>query len=176
MCFRMSTLIVVTLCLAGVSLSPAVADDSQYKIGPDSQRHEDVPRGQVTMHVHRSDDVFPGTIRRYWVYVPAQYDASSPAAVTVFQDGHAYVGDHGQFRAPIVMDNLIAAGDMPVTIGIFIDPGHVGDELPGEKPGWRPRPNAARSSAFRPAESARSPSPGSAPMCSPRSSPTSAAS
>ena len=57
----------------------------------------------------------------------------------VFQDGHTYVDEQGQFRATVVMDNLIHQGDIPVMIGIFIDPGHTSDELP-EKPGWRPRP------------------------------------
>lgn len=117
------------------------ADDAQYTLGPDSQRHEDVPRGTVTMRVLDHGAAFPGTIRRYWVYVPSQYDGKTPAAVMVFQDGHAYVGEDGQFRTPIVLDNLIAAGDMPVTIGVFIDPGHVGDKLPGDQPGWRPRPS-----------------------------------
>jgi enterochelin esterase family protein len=83
--------------------------------------------------------VFPDTIRRYWVYVPVQYDGSSPACVMVFQDGHAYIGETGQFRATIVMDNLIHRGDMPVTIGIFIDPGHKKDRLPPQ-PGWQPSP------------------------------------
>lgn len=57
----------------------------------------------------------------------------------VFQDGHAYVDEQGQFRAPIVLDNLIHRGEMPVTIAIFIDPGHKKETLP-EKPGWRPQP------------------------------------
>ena len=57
----------------------------------------------------------------------------------VFQDGHAYVADQGQFRVPIVFDNLIYKGEMPVTIGVFIDPGHKKEELP-DKPGWRPPP------------------------------------
>ncbi len=41
----------------------------------------------------------------------------------VFQDGNAYVPAEGQVRAPIVFDNLIHKAEMPVTIGIFIDPG-----------------------------------------------------
>ena len=56
----------------------------------------------------------------------------------VFQDGHAYVDPKGQFRATTVMDNLIHRGEMPITIGIFIDPGHKG-ALP-EKRGWQPTP------------------------------------
>jgi enterochelin esterase family protein len=84
--------------------------------------------------------VFPGTIRQYWVYVPKQYDGKTPAAVMVFQDGHAYVSETGDFRVPVVFDNLIAEGAMPVTIGIFLNPGHTSDKLP-EKPGWGGNPN-----------------------------------
>lgn len=119
--------------------SPTIGhtDDSQYKLGSDSMVQDGVPQGKVTEHVWESD-VFKGTKRRYSVYVPAQYDGKTPAAVMVFQDGHAYVDPKGQFRATVVMDNLIHAGDMPVTIGIFIDPGHKG-ELPDSR-GWRPTP------------------------------------
>jgi enterochelin esterase-like enzyme len=112
--------------------------DEQYKLGPDSQRKEGVPEGKVTDHEWRSK-VFPDTVRRYSVYVPAQYDGSQPAAVMVFQDGHTYVDPTGQFRTTIVMDNLIHTGEMPITIGIFIDPGHKKKELP-EKRGWQPAP------------------------------------
>jgi enterochelin esterase family protein len=114
------------------------ADDSQYKLGLDSQRQEGVPEGKVTEHIWKST-IFPGTIRRYSVYVPAQYRDDQPAAVMVFQDGHAYVNPTGQFRATIVMDNLIHRKEMPVTIGIFIDPGHKKESLP-EKAGWQPTP------------------------------------
>ncbi|MCG8346647.1 MAG: hypothetical protein MI924_02565 [Chloroflexales bacterium] len=71
-----------------------------------------------------------GLPRDYWVYVPQQYDPTTPAAVMVFQDGHAYLSEDGWFRAPMVFDNLIHAGTMPVTVGIFINPGHSGDEPP----------------------------------------------
>lgn len=127
--------------IAGIVLwaTAAWAGDEEYRLGPESQPQEGVPRGQVIERVHAESRVFPGTIRRYWVYVPAQYDASTPAAVMVFQDGHAYVDPNGQFRATVVMDNLIHAGAMPVTIGIFVDPGHKKSQLP-DKPGWNPRP------------------------------------
>lgn len=121
-------------------LGPSVgsADDSPYKLGSDSFPKKNVPTGKLTEYRWEESKVFPGTKRRYWLYVPAQYDGTQPAAVMVFQDGHAYVAEEGQFRVTTVFDNLIARGDMPVTIGIFIDPGHQG-ELP-EKAGWRPRP------------------------------------
>lgn len=114
------------------------AGDDDYSLGPDSMVQEGVPRGEVKDYVWESKVVFPGTVRRYSVYVPAQYDGSQPAALMVFQDGHAYLDPNGQFRATVVMDNLIATGEMPVTIGVFIDPGHRG-ELP-ETRGWRPTP------------------------------------
>jgi len=127
-------------CLFSLLLLPSFlfAGDDEYKLGPDSERKPGVPVGKVTEHVWKST-IFPGTIRRYWVYVPAQYKPETPAAVMVFQDGHTYVGEKGKFRAPIVMDNLIHAKEMPLTIGIFIDPGHKKEQLP-EKPGWQPQP------------------------------------
>jgi enterochelin esterase family protein len=111
----------------------------RYPYGPESFRQDDVPRGEVTTHVWKDSKVFPGTVRRYYVYVPKQYDAAKPAALMVFQDGHAYVDEEGEFRATIVFDNLIHQGDMPVTIAVFVDPGHKKSELPPE-PGWEPRP------------------------------------
>jgi enterochelin esterase-like enzyme len=96
----------------------------KYALGADSLPHEGVPKGTVTTHEWRDSKVFPGTIRRYYVYVPTEYDAAKPAALMVFQDGHTYIKEDGDFRAPVVFDNLIHKGDMPVTIGVFVDPGH----------------------------------------------------
>src|SRR5207248_1527628 len=76
------------------------------KLGPDSMEQPGVPRGKVTMHTW-TIHVFPGTVRDYWVYVPAQYDPGRPACVMVFQDGAAYVDPSGDFRVPTVFDNLI---------------------------------------------------------------------
>ncbi len=112
------------LSILVVSLSVLQAADEDYKPGPDAQVKEGVPKGKVTQHSWTSE-LFPGTVRDYWVYVPAQYDKSKPAAVMVFQDGGGFVRENGAFRAPTVFDNLIHAGEMPVTIGIFINPGKV---------------------------------------------------
>ncbi len=106
------------------------ADD--YKLGPDSIVQDGVPRGQVTKHSW-SGKIFPGTVRDYWVYVPAQYDATKPACVMVFQDGGSYVSTNGQFRTTVVFDNLIHRKEMPVTLGIFINPGEVPSAQPGQK-------------------------------------------
>jgi len=84
----------------------------------------------VTKHTWESQ-IFEGTIRDYWVYCPAKYDPAEPACVMVFQDGHAYVGEEGQFRVPVVFDNLIHRGELPVIVGIFINPGHRDKTRPG---------------------------------------------
>lgn len=101
-------------------------------LGPDSMVKEGVPKGTVTGYVWKDSKIFPGTIRAYSVYQPAGYDPEKPAPVIIFQDGHTYANPNGEFRVPVVLDNLIAAGDIPPMIAIFINPGHVGDELPKE--------------------------------------------
>ncbi|WP_145177630.1 alpha/beta hydrolase [Rubripirellula lacrimiformis] len=115
------------------------AEPERYQHGPDSQPNDSVPHGQVTQHRLDDSTVYPGTRRRYSVYVPDQYDGKTPAALMVFQDGHAFEGTKGDFRLPVVFDNLIAKGDMPVTIAVMVDPGHKG-EL-GPKRGWSPTPS-----------------------------------
>jgi enterochelin esterase family protein len=66
--------------------------------------------------------IYAGTTRKVTVYIPKQYDGSSPAALMVFQDGSSYVSNT-KFKTPIVLDNLIAKKQVPVIVGIFIDPG-----------------------------------------------------
>jgi enterochelin esterase-like enzyme len=114
-----------------VPLAVARAADD-YKLGPDSLEQDGVPKGTVTKHSWTST-VFPGTVRDYWIYVPAQYDPNKPACVMVFQDGGAYMNPKGDFRVPTVFDNLIQKKEMPITIGIFISPGKVPATGPGQK-------------------------------------------
>lgn len=95
----------------------------EYKLGPDSQVKPDVPHGKVTKYTWATSKIYPGTTRDYWVYVPAQYDATKPACLIVFQDGGGMVGEKGGWRVPVVFDNLIAEKAMPVTIGVFVNPG-----------------------------------------------------
>jgi gluconolactonase len=114
----------LAMILALAVLAAPAAAQTDYPLGPDSERHAGVPSGTVTKHSWTSR-IFPGTQRDYWVYVPAQYRAETPAALMVFQDGKGYVAEEGRWRVPVVFDNLIAKGEMPVTIGLFVDPGVV---------------------------------------------------
>lgn len=126
----------VRALLAVVSAFPAAHAADDYALGPDSMRQAGVPQGRVEgPFVFKSPKLFANTVRQYWVYVPAQYDTSKPAAVMVFQDGHKYVHTEQEYRVPIVFDNLIHKREMPVTVGIFVNPGNRGEALPADP--WR---------------------------------------
>ena len=96
---------------------------ARYAYGPDSFPQRGVPRGTIHRHELDASEAFPGTERSYWVYVPARYDESSPASLMVVQDGWMYLDPEGEIRTGVVFDNLIHRGEMPVTIGVFVDPG-----------------------------------------------------
>jgi enterochelin esterase-like enzyme len=121
------------LCACLFGFLQAVAQDDNYKLGPDSERQAGVPRGTLTTYTWESK-IYANTKRNYSIYVPAQYNASVPAALMVFQDGFAYMKEDGDLRVPIVFDNLINKKDMPVTIGVFIDPGYWTSSPPPESP------------------------------------------
>lgn len=104
--------------LGGSSLV-ARADDAARSV------HPNVPHGEVTSGVFADSEIFPGTTRQYSVYVPAQYKSGQAANLMVFMDGRGYANPKGAFRVPVVFDNLIHAGEMPVTIGVFVNPGTV---------------------------------------------------
>ncbi len=91
-----------------------------YETHPDARVRAGVPKGTLKQMPRWTSTVFAGTTRDWWVYVPAQYNAANPAAVMVFQDG----ATAHQSAVP-VFDNLIAKGDIPITVGIFIEPGGI---------------------------------------------------
>ena len=108
--------------------APAPSPDSQYRLGPDSLPQEGVPKGEIKGPFTLPCQVFPGTQHTYWVYVPAQYDPKVPAALMVFQDGQAFKDPTGDVRAQNVLDNLIYRREIPVMIGVFINPGRRPDQ------------------------------------------------
>jgi len=112
-------------------VSPIRAADD-YGLGPDSEVQDGVARGKVTQSKWTSK-IFEGTERDYWIYVPAQYNEKEPACVMVFQDGGSYVNEKGQFRVPVVFDNLIHKKELPLTIGVFLNPGTIKAKAEGEK-------------------------------------------
>ena len=129
-----------TVCFAADAKGPS-PDDQYKKLTADSLEQPGVPKGRLEKFTWDKSKVFPNTTREVTVYVPAQYDAARPAAVFVCQDGVLY-------KAPTAFDNLIARKEMPVTIGIFIQPGDFPPkpgQKPRKRPDGRPAPRANRS-------------------------------
>lgn len=97
----------------------------EYIQGPEWQVQDGVPRGKVTRR-QWTGRIYPGSVRDYWVYVPAQYDGSEPARVMIFQDGERYIRE--DMNTSIVFDNMIHKGELPVIIGIYVNPGTESEE------------------------------------------------
>jgi len=110
----------LVLLLLTVVIDPALGQipAETYPDDPASVEQPGVPKGELLKFSFTNSKIFPGTQRDYWIYVPTQYKPDQPACVYVNQDGV-------QWRAPTVFDNLIASGQMPVTIGVFVNPGWV---------------------------------------------------
>jgi len=96
-----------------------------YARPPEAREQPGVPKGTVRQMPAWQSKIFPHTTRDWWIYVPAQYQPETPAAVMVFQDGSG-----PKDYVPVIFDNLIARGDMPVTVGVFIMPGVLSDKRP----------------------------------------------
>jgi enterochelin esterase family protein len=127
-------------CILILPLSAGKAQEKykepDFPVPPEAVAKEGVTAGKIERFQWKSTGVYPGTIRNVSIYVPAQYKPDGSAALMVFQDGHSYVNPKGEFKTTIIFDNLIAAGQMPVTVGVFIDPGVFADSLP-EETNWQ---------------------------------------
>ena len=113
--------------------------DSQYRLGPDSLPQDGVPKGEILGPFTLPCKVYEGTQHTYWVYVPAQYDKALPTALMVYQDGQAFKNDKGDMRAHNVMDNLIYRREIPVMLGVFINPGRKPEQPEPTPSNWGDR-------------------------------------
>jgi enterochelin esterase-like enzyme len=96
--------------------------------GPYSYEKPGVPKGRLSEKMVHESKIYPGMKTNWWIYVPAQYDASKPAAVMIWQDGEDPANREGATRAQIVFDNLTHEKKIPVIIQVFISPGMVGEK------------------------------------------------
>ena len=92
---------------------------------PDSYQHADVPAGKLSEKLTHTSKIYDGMKSDYWIYVPAQYDPKTPAALLVVQDGEGYIDREGKNKTLNVVDNLIAQKKIPVMIVVFINPGDI---------------------------------------------------
>ena len=110
-----------------------------YRLSPDAVPQQGVPMGQLKGPFTLPSDAYPGTQHTYWVYVPAQYDPATPASLMIFNDGQAFKAENGDMRAQYVMDNLIYRREIPVMIGVFINPGRRPDQPEPHPQEWGDR-------------------------------------
>ena len=104
--------------------------------GPDSYSQPGVPQGKLSEKMVHMSKLYEGMKSEYWVYVPAQYNPSTPAALMIWQDGHYHIARAGPLQVPPtgqppsrlrnVIDNLTSRKEIPVAIYLLIDPGTVG--------------------------------------------------
>ena len=133
----------VSLAFAGALLAqppqPGMNPNQFYKLGPDSLPQDGVPKGQVKGPFTLPSQAYPGTQHTYFVYVPAQYDPAVPTALMILNDGQAMMHPEGDVRAQNVFDNLIYRREIPVMLGVFINPGRRPDQPEPTPSNWGDR-------------------------------------
>jgi enterochelin esterase-like enzyme len=95
--------------------------------GPLSYLQPGVPSGTLSGKIVHTSRIYDGMKSEYWIYVPAEYEPKTPAALMVFQDGGSYIDRDGNISVLGAIDNLIAQRKIPVMICVFIDPGDITD-------------------------------------------------
>lgn len=93
--------------------------------GPDSYQKPGIPEGKLSEKIVHTSKIYEGMQSDYWIYAPAQYDASKPAAVMIWQDGQGLTNRNGGSRLLNVIDNLTDQKKIPVIVHIFTSPGHI---------------------------------------------------
>lgn len=111
-------------------ISYELSDDqvSDYRLSPDSKPQSGVPAGEYLHFRWASHTVYPGVERSVYLYLPHGAQEAESVNIVVFQDGVSYVGP--QVQATTVLDNLIHKGEIPMTIGLFVNSGEVGPGYP----------------------------------------------
>lgn len=117
----------------GMSRVAGMVHIEHYEYTADSEPQPGVPVGRLEKFEWPQSQVFPDTLRDVTVYIPQQYKTGDEACLMVWQDGSRHADPKGSMRASVVFDNLIHQKKMPVTIGVFIDPGRKPDQKPGSK-------------------------------------------
>lgn len=89
-----------------------------YIMPPESKPDPKVPSGKLEAQLPLTSQVFGGTKHDWWIYTPANFDPARESNLMIFQDGqwaHNY--------APVYFDHLIARGELPQTVVLFVTPG-----------------------------------------------------
>jgi len=104
----------------------------EYSLTEDSLEHTNVKHGKLEGPFEFRSNIIPNTVRRYWIYVPANYSKKNPPNLLVFHDGQRAISPQGAFHVPTVLDNLIQKREIPSTLGVFITPGNLSEHYPDD--------------------------------------------
>ena len=110
-------ILLATILLLSIQAVAQQAQNASYPDDPARETRPESSRGIVIERTLNNSQIYPGTTRTIQIYIPKQYDGHRPACLLVCLDGAVYYG------MTTVMDNLIFTGEMPVTIGVFVNPG-----------------------------------------------------
>ena len=107
---------------AEILLSLDVAGDAGYHPCAEAYPSADVARSTL-VHIRDWDEsrIYPDTKRDIRISMPAKIGGD--LGLLVCQDGKDYVDSEGAVRAIQVLDSLMHRGEIPPTVGVFIDPG-----------------------------------------------------
>ena len=97
--------------------------DQRYKLPEDAHEKAEVPKGRVYEFYLSNSVRFPGTERRWWLYVPPHANRIRELPLMVFQDGALFVSHDGPVRIPTVLNNLIGKREVPIMAAVFLEPG-----------------------------------------------------
>jgi enterochelin esterase family protein len=123
--------LVGALALGLVAVAAAAAEARQagdYPLTVDSNPQAGVRKGELIGPMEFRSNIIAGTVRRYWIYVPADYDPTRPPNLLVWQDAQRALPSHLPLRINVVLDNLIAKKEIAPTLAVFITPGHRGTD------------------------------------------------
>ena len=107
---------VALMLLAAAHLGAQQVHNAKYPKDPAFAPLQKSDMGETITFTMESSRIYAGTSREITVYVPKEYTGKEPACLLVCLDGVL-------FNAITAMQNLIRSGEMPVTIGLFVQPG-----------------------------------------------------
>jgi enterochelin esterase family protein len=88
-----------------------------YPTHPDMVEKPGVPKGELRAMAKMSSKIYPDTTSEWWAYKPAKPEPEDGYGLIVFQDGQWARG-----YAKPALDNLIAKGEIPPCVALFIKP------------------------------------------------------
>ena len=107
---------VALILLTAAHLGAQQVHNAKYPKDPAFAPLQKSDMGETITFTMENSKIYAGTSREITVYVPKEYTGKEPACLLVCLDGVL-------FNAITVMQNLISSGEMPVKIGLFVQPG-----------------------------------------------------